>query len=689
MDDYRTWEGRSPQMGEIPISATLEVPMLYRGELIGVLAIDEIGDTTRKFTEADVRLLSLLASQAAGAVHNARLLEETRQRADEFAALYETMGDLAAAQELSPLLERIVERAMALLNTQQGFAYIFDAVHNDLELTVEKGTGLPRGARLPLGEGMAGRVAQTCQPLLVDDYQTWEGRAAIYANVPMRGVIEVPMMFGGELIGVLGVISELGESTRKFRETDARLLALFAGQAASAVHNTRSLTEAARRASEFAALYETARDLSTKQELSALLPAVVERAASMLNTPGGFAYLYDPQRRHLELVVEKGFTTPPGTRLLLGEGVAGRVAQTHEPLIVDNYGTWENRSPQYDGTQISAVIEVPMLYGGELIGVLGVEEIGVTTRKFTQADARLLSLFAWYTASAIHNARLFEETKQRAEQLELLYDAGLTLNRVLNPRVQLEFLFNIAMKALHAERAEFWRFDPVRGELGFEIGVGYESKTLAEIRGSRFASGEALGLVGWVTTNRQPLNLPDVTVDPRYVAFDPAIRSGLWVPVEHENQPRGVINVLSTRPNAFSSQDERLLVLFANQVAVAMENARLLEETRRRLDQAQALRAIDTAISGSLDVNVTLNVVLEQATSQLGIDAADILLLNPHMQTLDYAVGRGFRSSRAPAHSAPVGRWLCRSSRTRTPHHRHSRSSKQSGWLDAGATLSW
>jgi HD-GYP domain-containing protein (c-di-GMP phosphodiesterase class II) len=106
-----------------------------------------------------------------------------------------------------------------------------------------------------------------------------------------------------------------------------------------------------------------------------------------------------------------------------------------------------------------------------------------------------------------------------------------------------------------------------------------------------------------------------------------------------------VLGVLSTRPNAFSDQQERLLSLFANQAAVALENARLFAETSRGLKHVQALRTIDMAISSSLDLQVTLDIFLEQVTQQLGVHAVDILKFDPHMQTLEFAAGRGFRTT--------------------------------------------
>ena len=167
-------------------------------------------------------------------------------------------------------------------------------------------------------------------------------------------------------------------------------------------------------------------------------------------------------------------------------------------------------------------------------------------------------------------------------QLALLYDAALTLNRELDSRVQLEFLFKIAMKALRADRVSFFRYDETRDEIGFELGIGQSPAVRERLLSQKYAVSEGRGFVGWVAKQREPLLVPDISADLREALLDPEIRSGLWVPVEREKQLRGVLATLSTRTAAFTPHDERLLVLFANHVSVALENARLAEEVRNR-----------------------------------------------------------------------------------------------------------
>lgn len=406
----------------------------------------------------------------------------------------------------------------------------------------------------------------------------------------------------------------------------------------------RSEEEIRRRADEFAALYDTARDLAGAQELATVLKTIVERAAALLGAASGSVFLYDPARQDLEIVVVTGQELAVGTRFQMGEGMAGRVALSHEPIVVDDYRTWEHRSPQMQGLRVASSVAVPMLYGGRLIGVLAVNEAADSEHRFMESDARLLSLFGSYAASAVHNARLLEETRQRAEQLAQLYDLGLKLSRTLDPRAQLELLFEGAMKALHADRVEFSRYDEAHAELVVEGARGYSSDKLAGLRGLRLQLEDDRGIIGRVGRQRRPLLVSDVSAEAGWIAVDPELRSGVWAPVEYENRLLGVLGVLSEHANAFTDQDRQVLTLFANQAAVALENGRLFDETNRRLSRIRALHAIDLAIGGSIDLTFTLDVFLEQALSQLQIDAGDILRLEPHTQTLEYVAGRGFRT---------------------------------------------
>ena len=464
----------------------------------------------------------------------------------------------------------------------------------------------------------------TGQSILIRDVRNYLAWVDLPETRWIRSLIGMPIRVRERVVGILNIISVTPDF---FDETHLARIETFADQVAIALENARLLAESDQRANQFSALYDLARELAIQSDVPVLLQTIVDRAMVLLDAPCGFMYLYDTKRSDLELAVEKGFDVPIGTRVQLGEGMAGRVAQTRQPLRVDDHRNGSERSQRFSDSPLSAALQVPMLYAGELIGVLVVEEAGQTMRRFTEEDARLLSLFAAHAASAVHNARLLQEMSTRAEQLGLLYDAGLTLNRVLDPHEQQEFLFKIATKALHAERAEFFRYDAASNQLTAEMNLGYgDEKTRAEVSRLHFSLDEKVGMVSWVARHRVPLNVADVQTAPGWRSIDPEIRSGLWVPIQHEDELRGVLGVLSTRLNAFSPQDERLLVLFANQVATAMENARLFEALRKRSEELEALRLASLRVTSTLELTQVLEQIIAQSLKLVAANNAHIFL---------------------------------------------------------------
>jgi signal transduction histidine kinase/HAMP domain-containing protein len=174
-----------------------------------------------------------------------------------------------------------------------------------------------------------------------------------------------------------------------------------------------------RRQNEYlAALHATVAEISAELELSKLLRAILERAVALPGASGGELAIYDEEQRHLEVVISHNMIQDyTGTRLALGEGAMGHVAQTHEPLIIADYSTWEGRSPTYASSSLHAALAAPLLVSGRLVGAISVTDYD-PGRQFNPADLRLLSLFASQAAIAIENVRLYTAAQEAREAAE-------------------------------------------------------------------------------------------------------------------------------------------------------------------------------------------------------------------------------------------------------------------------------
>lgn len=459
----------------------------------------------------------------------------------------------------------------------------------------------------------------------------------------IRSYVGAPLCVREQVIGFLNVDSA---TPNAYGEQHAADLKAFADQAATALDNARLHARVEQRANEWAMAYELTRELSMQRDRDAVLETLVERSRLMLHAAIACMALYEPAAQELVVTVVKGAApVAPGTRVRLGSGITGTVAQTREPLIVNDFQTWtgEGRAPD---RAVSAVLSVPMLFGGELMGVLSVRELRASPRSFTSDDLKLLTMFAAQAAALIYNTRLLEQAEKRAQQLALVYDAGLTLNRELEPRIQLDFLTRIAMRSMRADRATFFRYEPLTQELVVEASPGFEQAPEGYVYRTRVPLDAVPGIEAWVARERLPVTLNDAPSDPRFVISEDKLQAGIWVPVEHDNRLLGVLAVSTVSPHKFTANDERLLTLYASQAAVALENARLYQNVLRENERRAILhRASQEVLSAGLDAERVYAAIHQAVARLMPCEAFAIALLEESDDRihLPYLYDRGGR----------------------------------------------
>lgn len=267
-----------------------------------------------------------------------------------------------------------------------------------------------------------------------------------------------------------------------------------------------------------------------------------------------------------------------------------------------------------------------------------------------QDELRLLAALADIAANALHRATLYEQTRQRADQLMAVNTLGYMLAETLDLPQVYERLYDATLRLLPDSAAVFISaFDPARGLITC-VFAAYEGKRL-DLAAMPPAPLEppGHGPQSEAIHTQRPLVVNDLQIrlkkaQTNISAGTPLPQSALYAPMVAKGQTLGVVQSETYRPNRYSVSDAELLALVANIAAVAIVNARLFKEAHRRLEHLQALRAIDISITTSRDLRTTLNILLDQITSQLEVDAAVILLLNPQTQRFEYAAGRGFHT---------------------------------------------
>ena len=152
------------------------------------------------------------------------------------------------------------------------------------------------------------------------------------------------------------------------------------------------------------------------------------------------------------------------------------------------------------------------------------------------------------------------------------------------------------------------------------------------------------GLVSQAITAGKLMNTGDIHTIPGFLPNWNEVQSELTIPLTIEDDVIGVIDIQSSVQGAFSPGDERLMSIFAERAALALERGRLNEELENHVHQLTALRTIDMAISSSMDIRLTLDILLENLIQNLGIHAADVLIYDPITQTFRFYAGRGFHT---------------------------------------------
>ncbi|GEM_PF-460076 len=537
-------------------------------------------------------LLREVASDIAFALHIIRLEKERQQSEEEMRRLVTALRAvvrparrMAATLEQGALLNEMVQTIQAVTDAYSvnvflltGAGLILAAGHGGYENGQP-----PLGYRIELGQGIIGTVARTGRPILVPDV-TQDPRYIPYAQLPHTCCeLAVPIKHGERILGVLDLQAT---SPDAFNQVTLEAVSALADQLAIALENARLFGELARRVQELTALHDNALRLAAAGSLDELLNTILRRAMALLHARGGGIYRYDPATSELEWVVGQGIGQMNiGIRLSPGEGLSGRVLQEQRPMKIDNYASWEGRSPKFDGQPVGAVAAVPLTWQEEIIGVLSVIRAPEQS-PFSEDDLRLLTLFGQQAAAAIAATRAREAAQRRMEQLSLINE----MEQALAATLDLPTVYRIARdgvrKLVDAPLFGISLFDNEQqvltaafmAEGDMELDVG-QFPPLAHVPDAPAGRSRAIATA-------RPEIIPDLTPiyekgPPPVIGGEPYPFSVLYVPMVVEGKVIGLLEVQSYRRFAYTPEDAALLQTAANQIGLSIQNARLYQEARR------------------------------------------------------------------------------------------------------------
>ena len=570
---------------------------------------------------------------------------------------------VASALDVDTVLRQVVEAVLSLRPRAFCVVRLVDLERGGYRLAAKGGvyedeTDFESVAEvIPFGRGITHAVAQSGQPVLVPD-AVGDPRLVSTVWREERGLkvyYGVPISAGGELMGVLNVaLSETAPPTAEERE----IVDLLASHAAVAIGNARLFAESETRRRTAEALAEVWRFLSETFDAAALgqriadvvLRALRVRAAVLyriLPGPGDLAVI--GRSGEAERFLDASFVMPAG------HGVVGLAVSRRQPVVSPDVRV-DARIVSTPGMGLGhalcpSLLSLPLVVKGQVVGGIAVSDF--LGRVYTDEDLRLAQTFADQAAVALENARLFAETERRRRESLALGNVSHTLAQSLHPGGVAQRVVDCVRDLVGVLAASVFRLDPESGALEETACSG---RSPLRDRPLRYPRGT--GAVGLSVTERRAVVSDNVLADPR-LRFAPdvraflensQIRAILAVPLIVKEQVIGALGLVDVSGRVFTEDDVRLAQAFADQAAVALENARLYADAERRRVEAETLSGLVRTITATLDPASVLRRVAAAARELCGSDIAHILLRDAESDTMfaRYGVGHAVDEADAP-----------------------------------------
>jgi phosphoserine phosphatase RsbU/P len=278
-------------------------------------------------------------------------------------------------------------------------------------------------------------------------------------------------------------------------------------------------------------------------------------------------------------------------RIPMGQGITGTAAATSHSVRVSD----TSKDPRYINAidSVRSELAVPLIVRGKVVGVLDIQSRHLDY--FTRDQQNILTLLGSRLAIAIENARLFERVKEQADTLLLLSEVGRETSAILDVEELLRRAAEQTKRVIDYQILSIMLYDEEQKVFRHRVDVKHGQSVQGKLR-----SGATEGIVGAAATLKEPVLVPDVTVDSRYVMMNPETRSELAIPMMHQGKVIGVLDLESPTPNYFTQDHVQTLSILAANLAVSLENARLYEQLAK--EEARLERDLQAAkrIQGAL-----------------------------------------------------------------------------------------
>jgi len=659
--------GRAAQSGQIELVADLDadarsvhvpgtaareripsalscVPLLSRDQVIGVLAIYRY-HTEGQFTITEIGFLMRLARQAAIAVENAQLFEQTQTALRVNQGLAQAAWAITSGSSLREICWNFAHHFNTLVQAHWTVLFLVD--HQQREVTLKISSGAlkdqPDVTYAELEAGLSGQAWRAKQPILsVSLEDEPEATRQHRRDFDTGSLIVVPLLIKGEVIGTVTAINR--RQQRQFSQSDVDILLTLATHTATVIENHQLLETERNARAQAETLQAATQALGASLDLQQVLEVILTSLQKIV--PYDSAAVHRMSGEYRYIIAGRGFANLPelmAMRFLLKDDALGtEVAQTQRPLILADA---QARFLQFNVATPLAIrgwLGVPMIFNQQVIGMLSLDKHEANF--YTPQHAQWALAFATQAAIALENARLFEAAQQRAAELDEVLQASLSLTSHL----ELD-------DVLAAIAASVFRLLPAGRDVGIHL---YDEQTEQLFGGMQWESTGKRGvgpttprpggLTDTVARRRQPIIISHMATHPLFTNLATDTPEWAWwqiflkgaiigLPLAIGTRVVGVMNFSYPQPHDFTEAEVRVLRLLGDQAAIAIENARLFEEIQNskaaveaRAEQLAMINRVTQAITSQAahDLPAVFRIVARELVELFRARNSGMALLN-------------------------------------------------------------
>ncbi|HXX82688.1 MAG TPA: GAF domain-containing protein, partial [Casimicrobiaceae bacterium] len=631
--------------------SSIAVPIIGSDRALGTIAIENY-ERENAYGEAELRLLTTVAAGMGVALENARLfdetqrlLKETEQRNAELAIINAVQRALAGELSMQGVYDAVGDRIREVFPDSEVGIRTYDPATGLVHYRYDYYNGVRNTIpSQPLGdEGFGPHVIRTRQPLVINQNMeravTEFGPRSLMADeLVAKSQVMMPLLVGDEARGLIQLSNLHREHA--FSEGDVRLLQTLAGSMSVALENARLFDETQRllketeqRNAELAIINAVQEALAGELNMQGVYDAVGDKIREVFHDAYVGIRIYDPKTDF----VEYPYSYNQGKRHDIASGPLGdrgfgaHVIRSGETVVINEdmegaYARFRSYQLIEDVPIEKSMMLVPLMVGTQARGLI---QLINTEREhaFSDSDVRLLQTLAGSMSVALENARLFAETQQRAAELATVNTVSTQLSGKLDPDSLIELVGEKVRDLFKADIAYVALLDRRSGVVEFPYQHGEEIKPLKYGEGltSRIIeSGRALIINK--EDERRSQGLAGSVIGRQALSY-------LGVPIMAGGVCQGVVSVQSEqRENEYDADDQRLLETIAANVGVALQNARLFEETRESLERQTATAEVLKVISESpTDVQPVFDAIAERAMTLCGALTGAVTQLDGEM----------------------------------------------------------